>query len=62
MEHIKTLIVKIVIPFFKNTLVNVIQNEGAKAIQTYLDKINKFVEKLETRDEIINQYLQMLIS
>ncbi|EGI61887.1 hypothetical protein G5I_09788 [Acromyrmex echinatior] len=48
-EHIKTLIVKIIIPFFKNTLVNIIQKEGAKAIQAYLENIGKFFEKLETQ-------------
>ncbi|XP_018357805.1 PREDICTED: uncharacterized protein LOC108757754, partial [Trachymyrmex cornetzi] len=36
-SHIKTFIVKLIIPFFKNTLVETIQKEGAKAIQMYLD-------------------------
>ncbi|KYN30252.1 hypothetical protein ALC57_00291 [Trachymyrmex cornetzi] len=71
-SHIKTFIVKLIIPFFKNTLVETIQKEGAKAIQMYLDKINKFLKKWETHNEIMNfinahneimnQYSPILIS
>ncbi|KYM93963.1 hypothetical protein ALC62_15408 [Cyphomyrmex costatus] len=60
---IKTTIVKFIIPFVKDTLVNVIQKEGTKMIQKYLNEINNLFKNHDfTNNEIIDQYSQILIS
>lgn len=40
-DWINTFIVNLVAPFFKDTIINVVQEEVTNTIRTYFDEVNK---------------------
>lgn len=39
-DWLNTIIVNIIIPFFKDTIINAVEEKAASAIQTYLDNLS----------------------
>lgn len=57
MDWINTVIVNIIIPFFKNTITSAVREEASNAIQTYFNEINYKIAPRKTSAQILNQLL-----
>ncbi|XP_024869442.1 uncharacterized protein LOC112453113 [Temnothorax curvispinosus] len=60
-DWVNTFIVNIITPFFKNTIVNFVQEQATNAIQTYFNEINKslkaswLLSKITNMESVLNK-------
>lgn len=57
MDWINTIIVNIVAPFFKDTIMSAVRKEASNAIQIYFNEINHKIAPRKTSAQILNQLL-----
>lgn len=48
MDWINTVVVNFLTPFFKNMITNIVQEQAANAMRTYLDEINHIISRSQS--------------